>query len=72
VCIGNKPIADRAGHVPFHLLEKKKRWGRTFASSAVARVLAALTKNGILEQAYEENDKGQKTTHLNRYRLNTE
>jgi hypothetical protein len=54
------------------LLEKKKRWGRTFAASAVSRVLAAMTKNGILEQAYEVDDKGNKTTYLNRFRLNTE
>jgi hypothetical protein len=69
--LGGKPLTNKGGYVPFHLLEKKKRWGRTFASSAVARVLAALTKNGRLEQEYQEDDKGHKK-YLNRYRLNTE
>jgi hypothetical protein len=59
-----------SGFVLFHLLEKKKRWGRTFAAGAVSGVLKALVLNGILEQDYDEDDHKRRTA-ANRYRLNT-
>lgn len=68
--IAGKPLADGEGFVPFHLLEKKKRWGRTFSANALSNVLRSMASMQILEQYYELNKEVR--IYQNRYRLNND